>query len=215
MTSRSFDEKRRAMVEMQIAARGISDPRLLAAFLKVPRHRFVGVRNRERSYEDRPLPIGPGQTVSQPYVVALMIDRLKVGAGDEVLEIGSGSGYQTALLAELAQRVFGVELSQRLARVAQRRLRVLGYANVNIQAGDGWAGWPEDRQFSRIIVSAACPEIPRKVVRQLAPGGRMILPFGAEEQHLVLLERLGPELVSRDLGAVRFVPLKQGEDNES
>ena len=196
------------MVCEQLEARGIKDAAVLYTMRKVERHRFVPRSVRDQAYDDRPLPIGPEQTISQPYVVAYMLQELKLTKSDRVLEIGTGSGYQTALLAELAGAVCSLELDPRLARLARRRLRVMAYGNVDVRCGDGWQGWPGEERFAKIIVSAACREIPRSVTDQLSDGGRMVLPFGADEQQLILIERLKDRLNSKNLGAVRFVKMQ-------
>lgn len=202
------------MVEEQLAGRGIKDNRILSVMRRVPRHVFVPWCWRGSAYDDRPLPLGPQQTISQPYVMAYMLEYLQPGSDDNVLEIGTGSGYGTALLAELAGAVFSIEIDAKLSRRAARRLEVLGCRNVRLYVGDGYQGWPERLNFSKIILSAACPSLPRRVVAQLAEGGRMVLPFGSLDQHLLLLVKSGEHLVSQELGAVRFV-MMQGEGEES
>jgi protein-L-isoaspartate(D-aspartate) O-methyltransferase len=190
---------------------GIRDERVLAAFARVPRALFVPERHRAEADEDRPLPIGFGQTISQPYVVAYMTERLRLSGGERVLEVGTGSGYQTAILALLAAEVFSVEIVPELAeRAREVLLGALGLANVRLRTGDGAAGWAEEAPFDRILVTAAAPAVPPALAAQLAPGGRMLLPVGeeADVQVLRIVERGndGPDLES-DLLPVRFVPL--------
>lgn len=196
------------MVESQLRARGISDPRVLDAMLRVPRPEFVPENFRAEAYEDHPLPIGDGQTISQPYVVALMLELLELQATDVVLEIGTGSGYVTALLAELAVQVYSIERHAALARGALRRLSALGHSNAQVLTADGTLGLPDHAPFDAILVSAATPEIPPPLIHQLREGGRLIIPVGpADSQQLQLIRlRNGKPLVSI-LDPVRFVPL--------
>lgn len=180
---------------------------------KVPRHEFVPSEQRDRAYLNRPLPIGYGQTVSQPYIVALMTELLEVKAGDTVLEIGTGSGYQAAILAELVDRVYTIEIIQELGEQARDRLQALGYKNVTVRVGDGYYGWQEHAPFDGIIVTAAASHIPPPLVRQLKPGGKMIIPVGSRfmTQYLVMVEKNATgEAVTRQLLPVRFVPLTGG-----
>jgi len=190
---------------------GIRDERVLAAFAQVPRHVFVPEHLREAAEADRPLPIGFGQTISQPFVVAYMTERLRLSGDERVLEVGTGSGYQAAILAHLAEEVFSVEVVPELAeRVRELLHRTLGLANVRLRSGDGALGWPEEAPFDRVLVTAASPEIPPALVAQLAPGGRMILPVGAEldVQMLRVLDKGNDGAnVQSDLIPVRFVPL--------
>ena len=201
--------QRKSMVASQIAARGIRDPRLLAAMAEVPRERFVAPALRNQAYADRPLPIEAGQTISQPYIVALMIDAAAVDADDRVLEIGAGSGYAAAVLSRVAGRIHAIERHAELADLAAARLAELGYANVTVRAGDGTAGWPEAAPFDAILVSASGRIVPRPLLEQLAIGGRLVMPLGPpNSQHLVRVTREGPDAYRRDdLGEVRFVPL--------
>ncbi len=205
--------ERRQMVAEQIAARGVRDPRVLAAMQKVPRHRFVRPAERKWAYEDHPLPIGHGQTISQPYIVALMTQALRLSPGEKVLEIGTGSGYQAAILAELGCRVYTIEIVPELGRRAARTLKELGYGRVRVRIGDGYQGWPEAAPFDAIILTAAPPRTPPALLEQLAPGGRMVLPQGPSGgvQELLLLrkDRQG-RLSRRSLGLVRFVPMVHG-----
>jgi protein-L-isoaspartate(D-aspartate) O-methyltransferase len=196
------------MVELQLAARDISDERVLAAMGKVPRHEFVPAAYRAKAYTDQPLPIGRGQTISQPYVVALMTQLLKLGDDERVLEIGTGSGYQAAVLAGLAQSVYSIEIDPELAAEAARRLESLGYDNVHIRAGDGFFGWPEAAPFDAILITAATPRVPERLADQLAEGGRLVAPVGAGgEQELTLVTKRNGTLHPRSFGGVLFVPM--------
>ncbi|HET8539239.1 MAG TPA: protein-L-isoaspartate(D-aspartate) O-methyltransferase [Anaeromyxobacter sp.] len=193
---------------------GIHDERVLAAFAEVPRHLFVPEHLREAADADHPLPIGCGQTISQPYVAAYMTERLRLSGIERVLEVGTGSGYQTAILARLAEEVFSIEIVPELAARAREVLvGTLGLAHVRLRTGDGTLGWPEEAPFDRIIVTAAAPEVPPALVEQLAPGGRMILPVGpyAEAQVLRVIDRGNDGVTAgADLLPVRFVPLTHG-----
>jgi protein-L-isoaspartate(D-aspartate) O-methyltransferase len=184
--------ERERMVEEQLARRGIADERVLAAMRRVPRHRFVEEALRDRAYGDHPLPIGDGQTISQPYIVALMTQHLQLQGAEKVLEVGTGSGYQTAVLAVLARRVCSVERVPGLAVRARRTLEALGYTNAVVKTGDGTFGWPDEAPFDRILVAAGAPAVPAPLVQQLAEGGRMVLPVGdGATQTLHVVERLG------------------------
>jgi len=186
------------------------DPRVLGVLGRVPRHEFVPQSLRRNAYDNRPQPIGYGQTISQPYIVAVMTDLLKVGAGDTALEIGTGSGYQAAVLAELGARVSSIEIVEPLAREASERLRRLGYASIATKVGDGYDGWPEQGPFDAIVVTAAASHVPPPLVRQLKPGGRMVIPVGAafQTQQLLLVEkRRDGTLTTRQVMPVIFVPL--------
>jgi protein-L-isoaspartate(D-aspartate) O-methyltransferase len=199
---------RELMVELQLRARGISDTRVLDAMLRVPRDRFVSEGLREQAYEDHPLPIGDGQTISQPYIVASMLESLQLTPQDKVLEIGTGSGYATALLAELTAEVFSIERHAALAEKARQTLAALGYTNVKIFTGDGSFGLPSAAPFNAILVSAAAPDVPTPLLAQLAEGGRMIIPIGREDSQQLQFIRMvdGQPIISpREL--VRFVPL--------
>lgn len=202
-----FDAARRAMVGEQLAARGIRDARVLAAMGKVPRHRFVSEEMARYAYRDTPLPIGNGQTISQPYIVAFMTQALALGGTEKVLEIGTGSGYQAAILGECAREVDSIEILEELALRAGNLLEELGYANVHVRAGDGHAGWPEAAPFDAILVTAAPDHVPQPLVDQLAVGGRMILPLGTSEQELVVIEKTTEGVTRRSLLPVRFVPM--------
>ncbi len=197
------------MVKRQIEARGISDERVLEAMRKVPRHEFVPDGYRAYAYTDGPLPIGEGQTISQPYIVALMTESLKLKPDDKVLEIGTGSGYQAAVLAEIVKEVYTIEIIEKLARRAEETLKRLGYDNVKVKAGDGYLGWPEYAPFDAIIVTCAPDHVPQPLVDQLADGGRMVIPVGSEYgiQTLYLLEKHGDKLEKRSIIPVRFVPM--------
>jgi protein-L-isoaspartate(D-aspartate) O-methyltransferase len=201
--------RRERMVAQQIEARGISGERLLAALRAVPRHEFVSAQQAELAYEDRALPIARGQTISQPYVVALMLDALAVGPSERALEVGAGSGYAAALLSRLAREVFALELDPELAERARTRLAALGCVDVELRAGDGNLGWPERAPFDAILVSAAAASIPAALEAQLAPGGRMVIPLGgSQRQSLVRVARLDTGgFERRALCEVQFVPL--------
>jgi protein-L-isoaspartate(D-aspartate) O-methyltransferase len=200
--------RRRAMVERQLRKRGIRDERVLAAMLSVPRHEFIPAEFAGEAYSDRPLPIGHGQTISQPFMVAAMAEALELSGGERVLEIGSGSGYQAAVLSLLARDVHTVEVQEELAVASRERLRRLGYANVHVHVGDGTLGWPDEAPFEAIVVTAAAPEVPPPLAAQLAEGGRLIVPVGTpEEQRLLRVEKRDHELSTRPLYHCRFVPL--------
>ncbi len=197
------------MVAMQIEARGVRDPRVLEAMRRVERHLFVPPAMRPHAHADQPLPIGHEQTISQPYIVALMTELARVGEGARVLEIGTGSGYQAAVLAVVAKEVYTIEIVEPLATEARERLARLGYANVTVRAGDGYRGWPEKAPFDAILVTAAPPEIPKPLLDQLAPGGWLVAPVGERRgaQELVVVERTAKGLVRRSVLPVRFVPM--------
>ncbi len=204
----NFARKRNQMVKEQLEARGISNPRLLEAFRKVPRHLFIEEALQNQAYEDYPLPIGDGQTISQPYMVALMIDALRLMGKEKVLEIGTGSGYQTALLAELAEEVYSIERIPSLAHRAISTLNRMEYFNVTIRIGDGTFGWPEKAPFEGIIVSAGAPEIPEVLKGQLAPGGRLVIPVGSRSvQNLFRVTHTPNGFKTENLGGCTFVKL--------
>ena len=209
-----FDRARALMVTRQLAGRGIADPRVLAAMGELPRERFVPREWADRAYADSPLPLGPDQTISQPYIVALMLEAAALHAGDRVLEIGTGSGYQAALLAQLGAETYSVELDPVLAARAAETLRQAGCGDVHLRVGDGRAGWPEAAPFAAILVTAAAASVPPALTDQLADGGRLLIPVGPvdEVQSLLLVERDGDRLRERRLLPVRFVPLR-GEEN--
>jgi protein-L-isoaspartate(D-aspartate) O-methyltransferase len=195
--------------------RGMIDPRVLGVLGRVPRHEFVPLPYRRNAYDNRPLPIGYGQTISQPYIVAVMTDLLRVSAGDTALEIGTGSGYQAAVMAELGARVSSIEIVEPLAREAAERLRRLGYATIATKIGDGYDGWPEQGPFDAIVVTAAASHVPPPLVRQLKPGGRMVIPVGAafQPQQLLLVEkRHDGTLTTRQVMPVMFVPFTGGHN---
>ncbi len=204
-----FEAEREAMVKYQIEARGIKDRRVIEAMRKVPRHLFVPPEYRDAAYEDRPLPIGEGQTISQPYIVALMTEALGLKGGERVLEIGTGSGYQAAILAELAGEVYTIEIVPSLAKRAEELLRDLGYDNVHVSQGDGSFGWPEAAPFDAIILTCAAPRVPERLLEQLKDKGRMVLPLGRDPffQSLVLITKDGDEFEQRMITGVVFVPM--------
>jgi protein-L-isoaspartate(D-aspartate) O-methyltransferase len=204
-----FDSRRHEMVDTQIARRGVRDRRVLDALRTVPRERFVPERLAELAYEDTPLPIAEEQTISQPFVVALMAEALELAPGDKVLEIGAGSGYAAAVLGQLAREVWAVERHESLAREAAERLADFGYTNIQVVHGDGTLGLPEHAPYDGIVVAAGGPEVPPALLDQLAPGGRLVIPIGPDPrtQSLLRVRRTGHGFVREDLGGVRFVPL--------
>lgn len=197
---------RTAMVEEQIRPRGITDAAVLTAMRDVPRHRFVPEPLQRLAYADQPLPIGQGQTISQPFIVAYMTQALEVRPGDEVLEIGTGSGYQAAVLSRLARTVYTIEIVPELATRAAATLKTLGYQNVQVRQGDGYAGWPERAPFRRIMVTAAPDVVPQPLIDQLAIGGRMVIPVGNAQQWITIVEKTPQGVVERRMIEVRFVP---------
>ncbi len=205
--SDSFAARRHAMVESQIEARGIKAPAVLAAMRKVPRHRFVSPAAVNLAYEDHPLKIGSEQTISQPYIVAYMTEAADIGPGDKVLEIGTGSGYQAAILGEIARQVHTIEIIPELAEGARTILAELGYKNVDVKTGNGYLGWPEHAPFDAIVVTAAPEEVPQALVDQLAPGGTMVVPVGVISQHVLIIERTERGVIERRTIPVRFVPM--------
>ena len=208
MKSDPFELARKKMVEQQIISRGIKDKRVLNAMMKVPRHLFVSKNLMNQAYEDHPLPIGEGQTISQPYIVALMTEALGLKGNEKVLEIGTGCGYQTAILAELCDRVYTIERIPSLSIRAKDALTHLGYDNVEFKVGDGTLGWPEAAPFNGIMVTAASPKIPQPLIDQLAMGGKMVIPVGDRlTQDLLLIERVPEGIKKTSLGGVRFVDL--------
>lgn len=204
---------RQQMVDLQLRARGISDPRVLDAMLRVPRDRFVSELHRVQAYEDHPLPIADGQTISQPYIVALMLESLRLTPTDNVLEVGTGSGYATALLAELVAQVFSIERHPALAESARKVIAALGHTNVRIVTGDGALGLPAFAPFDAILVSAAAPEVPPALLTQLTDGGRMIIPVGiADSQQLQFIRMVNGRPVFSYREPVRFVPLISSQE---
>jgi protein-L-isoaspartate(D-aspartate) O-methyltransferase len=198
------------MVKEDIQGRGINDERVLQAMLKVKRHLFVPESYRPLAYEDRPLPIGEGQTISQPYIVALMTSQLHLKSEDKVLEIGTGSGYQAAVLAELCKEVYSIEIIEQLARTAQERLEAMGYKNVWVKSGDGFYGWAEHAPYDAIIITCAAALIPERLVEQLREGGRMVLPLGDEPFHqslTVLTKKREGKIEKQQITDVVFVPM--------
>jgi len=203
-----FERERERMVDEQLVRRGITDTHVLEAMRRVPRHRFVEEALRDRAYGDHPLPIGEQQTISQPYMVGLMTSLLGLAGTEKVLEVGTGSGYQTAVLAGLARRVCSIERVGLLATRARALLEGLGYLNVWVRVGNGTLGWPDEAPFDRILVAAGGPSVPPPLFEQLADGGRMVLPLGdAEGQTLTLVERVGSEMRTRSFGDCTFVKL--------
>jgi len=211
----SFTAARQRMVAEQLQGRDITDPRVLAAMGRVPRHHFVPENLARQAYNDHPRPIGFGQTISQPYIVALMTQWAEVKQGDKVLEVGTGSGYQAAVLAELTDRVFTIELLPELAGTAKARLRDLGYDRVQVRCGDGYKGWPEEAPFDAILVTATAPEVPAALKQQLQEGGRLVIPVGTpgKVQDLLLVRKVKGDLREEKRVPVLFVPLvKPGEE---
>jgi protein-L-isoaspartate(D-aspartate) O-methyltransferase len=204
-----YEKQRSRMVADQLAARDISDRRVLEVMGRVPRHLFVPPSYRGQAYEDYPLPIEEGQTISQPYIVALMTQCLALTSGEKVLEVGTGSGYQAAVLAELHVRVFSIDINPRLTEQAGRTLQRLGYGDIRIKSGDGFFGWPEEAPFDGIIVTCASPRLPPLLIDQLKEGGRLIIPLGRAQQYqvLTLVTKMASGIRTREISAVRFVPM--------
>ncbi len=213
-TSWDHQELRERMVQTQLEARDVSDPAVLQAMREVPRHRFAPDHPPEQAYSDTPLPIGHGQTISQPYIVASMTELVQPDSADRALEIGTGSGYQAAVLAEIVDSVYTIEIIPELAATAEKRLNRLGYDNVVVKHADGFKGWPEQAPFDVIVVTAAPEEIPPPLTRQLAEGGRMIIPVGPEKrvQQLMLVTKEDGEISTQELAPVRFVPFLRNEN---
>jgi len=208
LEGKEYASQRAEMIEKQLRRRGISDSAVLAAMLAVPRHEFVPEELRSRAYEDAPLPIGGGQTISQPYIVASMTSALRLRPTDRALEIGTGCGFQAAVLSHLAKEVFTIELQPELASAASEKLERLGYDNVHVHCGDGTLGLPEFAPFDAILVAAAAPEVPEPLLAQLDEGGRMIIPVGdADNQELQLVEKRSGVFSTKMLEGCRFVPL--------
>ncbi|MDD4956598.1 MAG: protein-L-isoaspartate(D-aspartate) O-methyltransferase [Candidatus Omnitrophica bacterium] len=214
------DQEREDMVRTQIVSRGVGDDLVLKAMRKVRRHEYVSRATRDMAYVDAPLPIGCGQTISQPYMVAFMTEALGLTGGERVLEIGTGSGYQTAVLAEIASEVYTIEIVAELYRAARERLISQGYGNIYFRHGDGYAGWPEKVPFDAIVVTAAPPEMPGFLKKQLKNGGKMVVPVGTGEQELYVVERTAERSFhEKDIMPVRFVPMVHaglgGDDERS
>jgi protein-L-isoaspartate(D-aspartate) O-methyltransferase len=201
--------QRKAMVEHQLISRGISDTRVIQAMGKIPRHLFVDPSMRDRAYEDHPLPIGEGQTISQPYVVAWMTDALDLASTDRVLEIGTGSGYQAAVLAEIVSEVYTIEIREGLSERASKLLDALGYRNVETKYADGYFGWEEYAPFDAIIITASANHIPPPLLKQLKDGGRLIIPLGSTlyYQTLTMVTKKGDDMTIKQMGGVAFVPM--------
>ncbi len=209
----TYKTKRMRMVDTQIRERGVHDPRVLAVMEKVPRHLFVREGDEAWAYNDSPLSIGYDQTISQPYIVAYMTQALELEPDDVVLEIGTGSGYQAAILAELAAEVFTIEIVEPLGLQARDRLQSFGYDNVNVRIGDGYRGWPEAAPFDAIMVTAAPDTVPQPLIDQLAEGGRMVIPVGTAHQELYVLEKKDGKIVQMKIANVRFVPMVNDPEN--
>jgi len=202
-----FKMMRKNMIEHQITARGVRNPMVLDAVMKVERHKFVLEDMKEHAYRDSPLPIGEGQTISQPYIVALMTELMGLEGGEKVLEIGTGSGYQAAVLGEICKEVYTIEIVESLAERSAALLKKLGYDNIYVKAGDGYKGWPEEAPFDAIMVTAAPKEIPRPLLEQLAEGGRLVIPVGDYRQELMVVEKKNGKIEKREVISVRFVPM--------
>ena len=205
--SLDFKALRENMVKNQIEARGVKDKKVLEVMRKVERHKFVPMQSQYLAYEDTPLSIGEDQTISQPYIVALMTELLKLEGNEKVLEIGTGSGYQAAILAELAREVYTIEILPKLSERAQKLLQDLGYTNIKVKCGDGYLGWPEFAPFEAIIVTCAPDKVPKTLIEQLAEGGRMVIPVGTTYQELKLLVKIKGRIEEKDIIPVRFVPM--------
>ncbi|PCJ89516.1 MAG: protein-L-isoaspartate O-methyltransferase [Flavobacteriales bacterium] len=208
----SWQEKAKQMVEDQLVSRSIKDERVIESMLNTPRHLFVPENLSEKAYRDGPLPIGNGQTISQPYIVALMTSLLELKGNEKVLEIGTGSGYQAAILSQLCDSVFSIEIVESLAKSAKIKLDTMGYKNVVVKLGDGYQGWAEKAPFDGIIVTASPPEIPKNLVEQLKIGGRMVLPVGKTSQELKLIIKEESEVKIETITGVRFVPMVHPKD---
>lgn len=210
----TFAAARETMVTTQIQARGVTDEATLAAMRNTPRHKFVPPAQRSQAYDDRPIPIGHGQTISQPFIVAYMTQLLKLKEGQKALEIGTGSGYQAAVLAEIIDDVYTIEIIEALAKSGEQNLRSAGYDKVQVKHADGYYGWKEHAPFDAIVVTAASPDIPAPLVEQLKDGGRMIIPVGnpLQVQQLTLVEKDGEDIKTTNLMAVRFVPFTRAKE---
>lgn len=208
---KDYDTLRENMISQQIQARGVKDASVLSAMRKVERHKFIPLAFQHLAYIDTPLPIAEGQTISQPYIVALMTELLQLKGNEKVLEIGTGSGYQAAILAEIAKQVYTIEIIPALSDNAKKLLDKLGYKNINVKCGDGYLGWPEFAPFDGIIVTCAAKEIPQPLIEQLAEGGRMVIPYGEQFQVLKLLTKTKGELEETNIAPVMFVPMVRGK----
>jgi protein-L-isoaspartate(D-aspartate) O-methyltransferase len=200
------------MVESQIVRRGVRDADVIRVMKNTPRHEFIPAHLRDHAYDDRPQSIGSGQTISQPYIVALMTEYLQLTGSEKVLEIGTGSGYQAAVLAPLVDTCYSIEVVKSLAIEASHKLSVMNYDNIIVKWGDGYKGWPEHAPFDRIIITAAPPQIPEKLVEQLAVGGRMVLPVGSHFQELILITKTKKGIHRKSIIPVRFVPMVHPSD---
>ncbi len=207
-----FALERKEMVQSQIERRGVSDPLVLKAIEKVPRHLFVDEADQSAAYGDHPLGIGYGQTISQPYIVAFMTEAAGLQEDDQVLEIGTGSGYQAAVLSRIVDQVYTIEIIPELAQQAKKRLRDLGYENIEVRQGDGYQGWPKQAPFDAVIVTAAPPKLPQELISQLKTGGRMIIPVGDFYQELIRIVKTQEGYEKEKLLPVRFVPMVRGKD---
>ncbi len=210
-----FTQMRLEMVQTQIEGRGVRNERVLEAMRKVPRHEFVPVMEKLLAYSDSPLPIGYGQTISQPYIVGLMTELLQIEPNDRVYELGTGSGYQAAVLSQIAKEVYSIEILEPLYHEAKERLKQLGYANVHVRLGDGTKGWPEAAPFDKMMVTAAGLKIPDALIQQLKEGGRIVMPVGEVEQYLVVGEKRGNTLKTYESIPVRFVPLVEEKTQDT
>ena len=210
-----FEKLRLRMVKGQIESRGVKDKNVLEAMKKVPRHLFVPEKYRKYAYDDRPLPIGENQTISQPYIVAYMTESLELDEDDKVLEIGTGSGYQAAILGEIAASVYTIEIVESLALRAELTLKDLGYTNVHVRVGDGYQGWPGEAPFDAVIVTAAPGHIPQPLIDQLKEGGRLVIPVGDYMQELVLVKKTDKGIEKERLLSVMFVPMTGEADKKN
>lgn len=208
-----YEAQRKAMVEAQVRQRGITQPEVLAAMTQVPRHLFVPDSQKAVAYESQPILFGPGRTIYQPYVVALMTSLLDLQRGDKVLEVGTGSGYHAAVLSRIAREVYSVEIEELVARQAAKRLEVLGYHNVQVRAGDGYQGWPDKAPFDAILLSAAPKDIPKPLLNQLRVGGKMVVPVGGFFQDLLVITKRADGLETRTVIPVRLAPMKGKAQN--
>ncbi len=204
-----FELQRREMVEYQLRDRGLKDERVLAAMSKVPRHQFVNSSWRDLAYSDRPLPIGHNQTISQPYIVAYMTEAAEISSEAKVLEIGTGCGYQAAILGEIAKEVYSIEIIPKLAERARRTLSQLGYENIEVKTGDGYQGWAEHAPYDAIIVTAAPEHIPQSLIEQLAINGKMVIPVGTWYQDMIVLTKTEKRIIEEKTIPVRFVPMRR------